>query len=72
MLPPAREERAVVPESDAIYYRRREAEERAACARSADPMIADIHSVMAERYAAWAWSFEEQVAEEPQRRQGSR
>ncbi len=38
-------------ESDAIYYSRREAEERAAGAEATDPMIADIHFVMAERYA---------------------
>ena len=54
------------PDEDLDFARPREAEERLAAANAGDPMIAEIHLVMAERYADRIWSIEEGVPNEHQ------
>jgi len=54
----------MIPEYDIDYSLRREAEERAAAAAAADPMVRDIHILMADRYADRAWSARERRCEE--------
>jgi len=55
-------------DKDLDFARAREAEERLAAANAGDPMIAEIHLKMAERYADRIWSIEEGMPNEQRSR----